>query len=76
VGVAAFGAIVNGTLGATTLEGGRVPAGLLTTAVHHVFVATAALAVLMLAAVLLMPRDRGAASAQATPSAPEVAAQR
>jgi EmrB/QacA subfamily drug resistance transporter len=75
VGVAAFGAIVNGTLGAASLEGGRVPAGLLTTAVHHVFVATTALAVLMLAAVLLMPRDRGAAPAQATPSDPEVAAQ-
>ena len=37
VGVAVFGAIVNATLGATGVEGGRVAPAALTTAVHHVF---------------------------------------
>jgi hypothetical protein len=45
----------------------------LTTAVHHVFLATAVLAVVMLAAVLFMPRDRGRGRA-AAPEAVEVAA--
>jgi EmrB/QacA subfamily drug resistance transporter len=59
VGVAVFGAIVNATLGGSGLENDRVAPEALTTAVHHVFVGTAVLAVAMLAAVLLMPRDRG-----------------
>jgi hypothetical protein len=41
------------------VDGGQVTPSALTTAVHHVFVATAVLAVVMLAATLLMPRDRG-----------------
>ncbi|MGK5110751.1 MULTISPECIES: MDR family MFS transporter [unclassified Geodermatophilus] len=59
VGVAVFGAIVNATLGRSGVEGDRVAPEALTTAVHHVFLATTVLAVAMLAAVLLMPRDRG-----------------
>jgi EmrB/QacA subfamily drug resistance transporter len=67
VGVAVFGALVNATLGGTMEDGDRVPPGALTTAVHHVFIGTTVLAVAMLAAVLLMPRDR-----QRTPTpAPE-----
>jgi len=60
VGVAAFGAVVNGTLGAVSLESAGVGPSLLTDAVHHVFVATAGVSVLLLIAVLLMPRDRQA----------------
>jgi MFS family permease len=60
VGVAVFGAVVNATLGASDIAHGRVAAGPLSAAVHHVFLGTAVLAVVMLAAVLLMPRDRGA----------------
>ena len=60
VGVAVFGAIVNATLrGSGASAAARCAAGALTTAVHHVFLATVVLAVAMLAAVLLMPRDRG-----------------
>ncbi len=72
VGVAVFGAIVNATLGRSGVEGGRVAPEALTTAVHHVFIGTAVLAVAMLAAVLLMPRDRGGARAPA-PETAEVA---
>jgi EmrB/QacA subfamily drug resistance transporter len=61
VGVAVFGAVVNATLGGASVEGGVDPAAL-TGAVHHVFLGTAALAVVMLAAVLLMPRDRAGAA--------------
>jgi EmrB/QacA subfamily drug resistance transporter len=62
VGVAAFGAVVNSTLGAASSEGTAVDPGGLTTAVHHVFIATAGVSVLLLIAVLLMPRgDRTAA---------------
>ena len=57
VGVAVFGAIVNATLGGSDVDGQVTPSAL-TDAVHHVFVATAALAVVMLAATLLMPRYR------------------
>jgi MFS family permease len=57
VGVAIFGAIVNATLGRSTTDTGRVPPDALTTAVHHVFLGTAVLAVAMTVAVLLMPRD-------------------
>jgi EmrB/QacA subfamily drug resistance transporter len=59
VGVAVFGAIVNATLGGSGAKSERVMPEALTTAVHHVFVGTTLLAVAMLAAVLLMPRDRG-----------------
>jgi MFS family permease len=57
VGVAVFGALVNATLGGSDVENERVAPAALTTAVHHVFLAMAVLAVVMLAAVLLMPRD-------------------
>lgn len=64
IGVAAFGAIVNATLGASSLEGADVGAGPLTQAVHHVFVATVVVAVLLLVAVVCMPRgDRDPATA-------------
>jgi EmrB/QacA subfamily drug resistance transporter len=56
VGVAAFGAVVNATLGVASLEGAGVGAGPLTAAVHHVFLATVLVAVLMLVAVSCMPR--------------------
>jgi EmrB/QacA subfamily drug resistance transporter len=58
VGVAVFGALVNATVGGAAVEA-------LTTAVHHVFLATTVLAVVMLGAVLLMPRDRGRAQTPA-----------
>jgi len=57
VGVAVFGAIVNATLGGAGVEGDRVPPVALTDAVQHVFLGTTVLSVLLLAAVLLMPRD-------------------
>jgi EmrB/QacA subfamily drug resistance transporter len=59
VGIAVFGAVVNATLGGQGTDTGRVAPEALTTAVHSVFVGTVILAVAMLAAVLLMPRDRG-----------------
>ena len=59
VGVAVFGALVNATLGRTGVDGESVDPQALTTAVHSVFLATTVLAVVMLVAVLLMPRDRG-----------------
>jgi MFS family permease len=62
VGVAAFGAIVNATLGSSAVDGGVAPEAL-TTAVHHVFVATA----------VLMPRDRGR-TRPPVPESAEVAA--
>jgi EmrB/QacA subfamily drug resistance transporter len=61
VGVAVFGAVVNATLGGSGAGSGRVAPDALTAAVHHVFLGTALLAVVMLVAVLLMPRDRGGA---------------
>jgi MFS family permease len=69
VGVAVFGAIANATLGRAGTDGGRVAPEALTTAVHSVFVGTAVLAVGMLAAVLLMPRDRNRAQTQAAQAA-------
>jgi MFS family permease len=63
VGVAVFGAVVNATLHGA---GGDVPPEALTTAVHHVFLGTVVLAVVLLAAALLMPRDRGGVPATAT----------
>ena len=68
VGVAAFGAVVNGTLGRSSLGGAGVDPGMLTTAVHHVFLATAGVAVLLLLAVLLMPRGDRPAADQAVPA--------
>ena len=59
VGVAVFGALANAALGGSGVERGRVAPEALTTAVHSVFLGTAVLAVAMLAAVLLVPRDRG-----------------
>jgi EmrB/QacA subfamily drug resistance transporter len=73
VGVAVFGAVVNATLGRSGVEGDRVAPDALTTAVHSVFLGTTVLAVAMLAAVLLMPRDRGRAQTPAQ-GATEVAA--
>jgi EmrB/QacA subfamily drug resistance transporter len=66
VGVAVFGAVVNGRLGTATVDG-HVPPGPLTDAVHLVFLGTAAVAVLMLVAVACMPRDRRPATAAAVP---------
>jgi MFS family permease len=65
VGVAAFGAIVNANLGGSGAGSDRVTPEALTSAVHHVFVGTAVLAVVLLAAVLVMPRDRGQAQTPA-----------
>ena len=62
VGIAVFGAVVNASLGGHGLDSGRVAPAALTTAVHSVFVGTVVLAVAMLGAVLLMPRDRGRAA--------------
>jgi MFS family permease len=58
VGVAVFGAIVNNAIGSSALDNGHVPPAELTVGVHAVFIATTVVAVLMLVAVLLMPRDR------------------
>jgi hypothetical protein len=73
VGVAVFGAVVNATLGRSGADGDRVSPEALTTAVHHVFLGTTVLAAAMLAAVVLMPRDRGRMQSPA-PATPEVAA--
>ena len=68
VGVAIFGAIANATLGASALKTGHVRPGPLSTAVHHVFVATVVLAAAMAVIVLLMPRDRGARADEPVPA--------
>jgi EmrB/QacA subfamily drug resistance transporter len=68
VGVAVFGALVNATLGTSGLEGDRVDPDALTSAVHSVFLGTAVLAVVMLGAVLLMPRDRAELRAPDVPA--------
>jgi EmrB/QacA subfamily drug resistance transporter len=73
IGVAVFGAIANATIGGSGIERARVVPEALTTAVHHVFLATTLLSVAMLAAVFFMPRDRNRAPAPAI-AAPEVAA--
>ena len=57
VGVAVFGAIANATLGRSSTQTGQVAPHALTTAVHHIFLGTAVLALAMMTAVLLMPRD-------------------
>ena len=60
VGVAVFGAIANGVvaarLGGATPDLERLPKGVLEPAVHTVFVASAVVAVALVAAGLLMPR--------------------
>jgi EmrB/QacA subfamily drug resistance transporter len=66
IGVAVFGAIANATLGGSDVEGGAVPPAALTTAVHHVFLATTLVSVAMLVAVLCMPRDRDRAKLPVT----------
>lgn len=67
LGVAVFGAVVNSTIGATSLDGAELDAGALAGAVHHVFLATAGTAVLLLVAVLFMPRgDRPTVPGSAT----------
>jgi EmrB/QacA subfamily drug resistance transporter len=73
VGIAVFGAVVNASLGGLGVESGRVAPEALTTAVHHVFVGTVVLAVAMLAAVLLMPRDRPRRQVPAPETTDEVA---
>jgi hypothetical protein len=70
VGVAVFGALVNATLGTSGVDGDRVDPAALTTAVHSVFLGTAVLAVVMLAGVLLMPRDRAELGAPASATEP------
>jgi hypothetical protein len=60
VGVAIFGAIANGTLGPSSHSRGHVRPGPLTTAVHQVFLATVALAVVMVFVVMLIPSARRA----------------
>jgi hypothetical protein len=67
VGIAVFGALVNASLGRSGVQTDSVPPGPLTVAVHSVFLGTTVLAVVMLAAVLLMPRDAG----RVRPTAPE-----
>ena len=67
VGVAVFGAIANATLRASPLQRGHVRVAPLTTAVHHVFVATLVLAALMLAVVGLMPKDSPGVAAPPEP---------
>jgi EmrB/QacA subfamily drug resistance transporter len=58
VGVAAFGALANAVVGrATGGTGGRVDPAALTTAVQHIFLAVAIIAVLMLGTALALPRQ-------------------
>jgi EmrB/QacA subfamily drug resistance transporter len=70
LGVAVFGAIVNATLGpeASAVNGGRVPAGPLTAAVHRVFIGIVVLAVLMVVAVRALPRGTRTPAAAAGPA--------
>jgi EmrB/QacA subfamily drug resistance transporter len=74
VGIAVFGAVVNASLGGQGVVGDRVPPAALSTAVHHVFVGTVVLAVALLGAVLLMPRDRSGSRTPAQAPSDEVAA--
>ncbi len=72
IGIAVFGAVVNATLRGQEVGSDGVSPAALTTAVHRVFEGTVVLAVALLAAVLLMPRDR--TRSQATEDTDEVAA--
>ncbi|CCH87833.1 Major facilitator permease [Modestobacter italicus] len=74
VGIAVFGAVVNATLRGQDVGSDGVSPAALTTAVHHVFQGTVLLTVALLAAVLLMPRDRRRAQAPAEEHSDEVAA--
>jgi MFS family permease len=60
VGVAIFGALANaavaGRIGTQGVTGGSVPADVLQPAVHQVFVAAATVSLLLVVALLLMPR--------------------
>jgi EmrB/QacA subfamily drug resistance transporter len=68
LGVAVFGAIANGTLGADALRNGSVEAGPLTTAVRHIFLGIVIVSVLMLVMVSLLPRgDRPEPESAAAP---------
>ncbi|MFT4166601.1 MAG: MDR family MFS transporter [Microlunatus sp.] len=66
VGIAVFGALANAALVGSSTVGGRhggggldgVAAGPLFTALHHVFIGSAAVAVVMLLGIALMPRKR------------------
>jgi EmrB/QacA subfamily drug resistance transporter len=70
IGIAVFGAVVNATLRGQEVGLDAVSPAALTTAVHHVFEGTVVLAVALLAAVLLMPRDRDRTRA-AAPAVPD-----
>jgi EmrB/QacA subfamily drug resistance transporter len=70
IGIAVFGAVVNATLRGQEVGLDAVSPAALTTAVHHVFEGTVVLAVALLAAVLMMPRDRDRARA-AAPAVPD-----
>jgi EmrB/QacA subfamily drug resistance transporter len=67
IGVAIFGAVANGTLGSSASGRGVGPAELpaLDSAVHHVFIAVVAVAVLMGVMVVLMPQRRFTSSSAA-----------
>jgi EmrB/QacA subfamily drug resistance transporter len=68
VGVAVFGAIANGVLGANAGNGGSVDPGRLTAAVQHIFLGLVIVAVLMVVAVTLLPRGDRPVPAAAEPS--------
>ncbi|MGQ7296891.1 MDR family MFS transporter [Quadrisphaera sp. KR29] len=71
VGIAVFGAVVNAALGGRSADGGSVGPGELSDAVHLVFLGALGLAVVLLLAVLLMPRDRPAPAAPPAQHQPE-----
>jgi MFS family permease len=58
LGVAVFGAVANGALGSASsaIQAAHADPARLSVAVHHVFIAVAVLAVLMMLVVALMPR--------------------
>jgi Na+/melibiose symporter-like transporter len=72
LGVAIFGAVANGALGSASsaVQAAHTDAARLSGAIHHVFIAVAVLAVLMVAVVTLMPRRL--AQAEPEPIAPEL----
>lgn len=76
VGIAVFGAVVNASLGGRSADSGAVAPGELADAVHVVFLGVVALAVVLLLAVVLMPKDRPAprSSDEPDPDASAVAA--
>jgi EmrB/QacA subfamily drug resistance transporter len=74
IGIAVFGAVVNATLRGQEVGVDEVSPAALTSAVHHVFEGTVVLAGALLAAVLLMPRDRSRTRAPVPGVPDEVAA--